>query len=131
MGGVFYILLLIYTKFFIQEPARYDHDHPQDIDRSTFIRGATNPFKFLGKICKFPLIAYLSLLSLLMAVVECGIMSSLFAYIGNEYKLHDEGSSTLTYAIYAVIMSIAVILSGIFLAFFKKSYDELSIMIIA
>ena len=41
------------------------------------------------------------------------------------------GSSTMIYGIYAVIMSIAVILTGFFLALFKKYYDELNIMVIA
>jgi len=125
--GIFYVLLLIYTRFGIQE----SYPTGNLANRSTFIRGARNPFQYLGKICKFNLILYLSLLSLIMAIVESGIMASLFSYIGNEYKLHEQGSSTLVYGIFAVVMSIAVILTGFFLALFKKAYDELHIMVIA
>lgn len=37
----------------------------------------------------------------------------------------------MTYGIFAVVMSIAVILTGLILALFKKKYDELSIMVVA
>eukprot|EP01084_Bolivina_argentea_P030308 56198_1 len=121
--GIYYILLLVFTKFFITEPTN---------DRQNTIQfEMINPFKYLKKVFVHNLIFYLSLLSLLMSIVESGIMSSLFAYIGNEFQLSKEGNSTMTYGIFAVTMSVAVILTGYFLAIFKNFYDELNIMIIA
>ena len=124
----FYILLLGFTYFFIEESRRYNN---VIFDRDAFVESALNPFKYLKSVCKHKLIFYLSLLSLLMAIAESGVMANLFAYIGNEFALNEEGSSTLTYGIFAVLMSIAVILTAFFLAFFKQRYDELHIMIIA
>eukprot|EP01084_Bolivina_argentea_P086614 156550_1 len=120
--AVFYALLLIYTHFFIEESVAHT---------SPFVCAATNPFRYLAKVWKYNLIFYLSLLSLLMAIVEAGIMASLFAYIGNEFKLNRQGKSTMIYGIYAVCMSVAVIVAGILLAFLKKWYNELTIMVIA
>ena len=97
--SVFYILLLIYIRFLIAEPEQYSNPEFA-ANRSTFIRGATNPFKYLGKVCKYNLIFYLAFLSLLMAIAEAGVMSCLFAYIGNEFKLNHQGIFIYLYLVY-------------------------------
>lgn len=44
-----------------------------------------------GQVTKYGLVFYVSLVALLMSIVESGVMTSLFAYIGNEFHLNEEG----------------------------------------
>jgi len=126
LGG-WYILLLLFVMVFIKEPARFTTGEAPVHNTNH----SANPFKYLGKVCHYNLIFYLSLLSLLMAWAESGIMTSLFAYIGNEFGLERQGESSLVYAIFAFLMAVAVVLAGFMLLPMKRLYDELWIMIIA
>jgi len=126
-----YGLMLVYIYFFIKEPDKFTDPNHVDAPSSQNIRGITNPIKYLGKVFQYKLIAYLSLLSFLMGLVETGIMTSLFSYIGNEFSLSSQGKSAMTYAIYAVLMALAVILAGFLIALFKKKYDDIIIIVIS
>jgi len=132
--GVLYILMLLFTAFCIKEPDRFARHEasPNDLsDEQRQQSTALNPCKYMGKVTKFSLIFNVSMVALLMSIVESGVMTSLFAYIGNEFHLNEEGSSTVTYAVFSIIASLALCLTGFLFVAFKRLYDEINIMIIA
>lgn len=127
--GAWYIVLLLFVVLFVAEPARFANGGARSEGDSAG-RGL-NPCRYLSAVCRHRLILHLSLLSLLMAWAESGVMASLFAFIGNEFGLERQGDSTLVFAVFALLMAAAVVLSGILLLPLKRHYDSLCIMVIA
>ena len=83
-------------------------------------------------MCEYALVRWLSLLSLLMSAVDSGVLTSLFAYIGNEFALDEQGRSAEVYAVYAVLMAVAVVCTGALLPCLKlRRDDEIHIMLLA
>ncbi len=79
-----------------------------------------------GKVTKFSLIFYVSLLALLMSIVESGVMTSLFAYIGNEFHLNDEGMVTSRLVVFHPLeCAMAMTLSLSFSLCDRKQYSDL------
>merc|ERR1719474_1224976 len=129
--SVLYVFMLIYIYFFIKEPERFVDANGNRVNTASQLRGVSNPFRYLGRVFDHKVVGYLSLLSFMMGLVETGIMCMLFSYIGNEFSLSSQGSSAMVYAIYAVLLALAVILAGFLIALFKRKYDDIRIMVIA
>ena len=72
---------------------RFRNPNEQHVATTAHIRGASNPFRFLGKVLDHKVVCYLSALSFMMGLVETGIMCMLFPYIGNEFSLSSQGNS--------------------------------------
>eukprot|EP01084_Bolivina_argentea_P261681 442327_1 len=116
VSAIQYIILLFYVICFISETIDINHNR---VPMSKKVW--SNPFKPLTLICHNQFIFYMSLITFFCSLVEAGVMSSLFAYIGHTLELHDDGKAAMVFGIYVSIISIVVVpVSVCLLPFLKR-----------
>ena len=114
--AIWYIVSLIFTTFFIHETIDIN-DNRVPITKSVW----KNPFRPLSVICYNKFLMLMSLIFCFASLVEAGIMSSIFGYIGFSLKLNEDGEASMVFGIYVTIVSLVLVpVSVFFLPWLKR-----------
>eukprot|EP01084_Bolivina_argentea_P278535 475888_1 len=126
--AIWYLILLIFAMLFIGETIDINNNRIS-MNKSVL----SNPFKPLTIICGNKFILYLSIITFFASLVEAGVMSSLFGYVGYSLSLNNDSRASMVFGIYVTIVSIVIIpISVCFLPFLKnKNVHYTHIIVIA